>query len=126
MFSKLIKLSILFVLLLAGYNTSDATFKISRPSTLNSGLVGHWTFDGADTNWTTNTVVDRSGNGNTGAMVNMSTTTSPAKGRIGQALKFKNTNEYISVADPASGILDPSYITISAWIKLNKSNDHDY
>ena len=108
------------------YNQSASKFNKTPTNILTSGLVGHWTFDGADTNWTTNTVVDRSGNGNTGAMVNMSTTTSPAKGRIGQALKFKNTNEYISVADPASGILDPSYITISAWIKLNKSNDNDY
>jgi len=98
------------------YHYSDATFKISRPSTLNSGLVGHWTFDGADTNWTTNTVVDRSGNGNTGAMTNMSTSTSPAKGKIGQALNFDGVNDKV-VVNHSSSINLNNAATFSLWIK---------
>ena len=32
---------------------------------LDSGLVGHWTFDGKDTAWNSNTTQDKSGQGNT-------------------------------------------------------------
>ena len=96
------------------YHYSDASFKISRPSALNNGLVGHWTFDGADTNFTTNTVTDRSGNGNHGTMINMSTTTARAPGKIGQALKFDGVDDYINL----SGVnLSTVNYTLVAWIK---------
>ena len=110
MFSKLIKLSILFVLLLAGYNTTSASFTISRPSTHNLGLVGHWTLDGTDTDWTTNTTLDRSGNGNTAKMINMSTSTAPTIGKIGQGFNFDGTNDYASTT-----IINNNEITIAGW-----------
>ena len=54
----------------------------SCSSGLTCGLVGYWTFDGKDINWTmAATTTDRSGNGNTGTLVNMSATTSPVVGR---------------------------------------------
>ena len=63
--------------------------KASTPvGTLVDGLKGWWTFDGADTDWNTNTVTDKSGNGNTGTLTNMSTTSSPVPGKIGQGLNF--------------------------------------
>src|SRR3989344_5157417 len=110
MFSKIIKLSILFVLLLAGYNTTSASFTISRPSTHNLGLVGHWTLDGTDTDWTTNTTLDRSGNGNTAKMINMSTSTAPTIGKIGQGFNFDGTNDYASTT-----IINNNEITIAGW-----------
>src|SRR3989344_1327302 len=116
MFPKILKLSIIAIMFFGIYHYSDATFKISRPSTLNSGLVGHWTFDGADTNWTTNTVVERSDNGNTGAMPNMSTSTSPAKGKIGQALNFDGVNDKV-VVNHSSSINLNNAATFSLWIK---------
>ena len=69
---------------------------------LTSGLVGLWSFDGKDVNWGTGTAYDRSGSGNNGSLVNMSTSTSPAIGKIGQALKFDGSTNYISVSNSAS------------------------
>ena len=64
-------------------------------SGLSCGLVGYWTFDGKNTNWATGVTADISGSGNNGQMINMSTTTSPVAGKIGQALSFNGTNQYI-------------------------------
>jgi Concanavalin A-like lectin/glucanases superfamily len=55
----------------------------SNAAPLSSGLVAYWPFDGNTINWRTNTVSDISGNGNTGTLNNMSTTTSPVAGKIG-------------------------------------------
>jgi hypothetical protein len=87
---------------------------------INAGLVGYWTFDGPTINWRTNTVADMSGQGNTGTLINMSTTTSPVAGKIGQALSFNGTSNYVQT--PNSSSIKPSLpITISAWIKLKSS-----
>src|SRR3989344_6531331 len=102
MFSKLIKLSILFVLLLAGYNTASASFTISRPSTHNLGLVGHWTFDGK--NVVSGVALDSSGNGNNGNLVNIATSTFYSIGKIGQGFNFDGTNDYVKV--PSSSAFD--------------------
>jgi hypothetical protein len=79
------------------------------------GLVGLWSFDGADMDFSTNTAFDRSGNGNHGTLMNMSTTTSPVVGVIGQALKFDGVNQNSNMGD----VLDMGLNdwTISAWIK---------
>ncbi|MFA6432514.1 MAG: LamG domain-containing protein [Candidatus Paceibacterota bacterium] len=86
---------------------------------INSGLVGWWTMDGKNTNWGTNTTGDISGNGNTGTLVNMSTSTSPTQGEIGQALIFDGVNDYVD-AGSASSVDDiettGSGMTISMWI----------
>jgi hypothetical protein len=63
-----------------------------------NGLVGHWTFDGGATNWKTGVEADQSGQGNNGQLLGMSTTTSVAIGKIGQALKFNGSN-YISMGN---------------------------
>jgi hypothetical protein len=83
---------------------------------LSSGLVGYWTFDGPNMNWKTGLALDSSGQGNNGALVSMSTTTSPAIGKLGQALNFNGTNSYINI--PRTAVLEPSSaVTVSAWIK---------
>ena len=53
-------------------NASSAD--LDNGSSLESGLVGHWTFDGQDTNWTsanTGVTYDRSGNNNAGTLTSM-------------------------------------------------------
>lgn len=97
------------------YATGVANIAHSNTVTLSSGLVGYWTFDGPNTNWKTDTVVDSSGQGNTGQMVSMSTSTSPTAGKIGQALKFNGTNSSINVPNSSSLQLSNA-ITVSAWI----------
>jgi hypothetical protein len=77
------------------------------------GLVGHWTFDGSDV---TTTVADRSGNGNSGYLFNVSTSSAKKVGKLGQALFFDTTNDLVKVANQAS-LNFTSALTLSAWIK---------
>ncbi len=93
---------------------------------LTNGLVGLWSFDGKDTNWGTNTETDGSGNGNTGTLVGMSTTTSPTIGKIGQALKFKGVNQGSYVGLGSSSALDPNRFTIAAWVNVNTTTCYNY
>ncbi len=82
---------------------------------LNSGLVGYWTFDGPTINWATDGVQDKSGSGNNGLMVGMSTTTSPVIGKIGQALSFNGISSYVDI--PMT--FTPAQMTVSIWFKAN-------
>ena len=90
-------------------------------SPINSGLVGYWTLDGKDISWTTNTATDRSGNSNNGNLTNMSTTTSPTIGKIGQGLHFEGGNQYVTV--PHSSSLSVTNVTVSTWFKSNMIPD---
>src|SRR3989344_4329133 len=119
MFSKLIKLSTLFVLLLAGYNTASASFTISRPPTNNLGLVGHWTFDGADV---TDKVYDKSGQGNHGYFIGGATTTAKVKGKIGQALKFDGVDDRVSAGNISTWNLAGTDHSFSLWFKASIDN----
>ena len=110
MFPKLIKLSILFVLLLAGYNTASASFTISRPSTHNLGLVGHWTFDGK--NVVNGVALDSSGTNN-GNLVNIATSTFYSYGKIGQGFNFDGSNDYVNIGDTFYSDI----FTVCAWFK---------
>src|SRR3989338_7510865 len=69
----------------------------SQAGKLTSGLVGHWTFDGQDTNWTSataGTTADKSPAGtNTGTLTNMSQSTSPTIGKVGQGMYFNGTDD---------------------------------
>jgi hypothetical protein len=103
------------ILVCAQSASASVTLGTANTTSLSSGLVGYWTFDGPSLNWKTGTVADMSGHGNTGQLVGMSTTTSPTIGKIGQALKFNGTSSYISV--PNSSFVSPASITISFWFK---------
>jgi len=90
---------------------TNASTQTLQGSGLASGLVGLWTFDGADL---TDKVYDRSGAGNNGYIFNAATTSAKVIGKLGQALRFDDVNDYVSVAD--NNTLDPSTITVSAWV----------
>ncbi|MDO8668626.1 MAG: LamG domain-containing protein [bacterium] len=95
---------------------------------INTGLVGWWTFDGKDTPWTSATAattLDKSGNGNTGTLTNMAQATSPVAGKIGQGLKFDGTNDYVNAGTPASLSLT-SQVTVGVWIKASSANPSGY
>ncbi|MBU6232213.1 hypothetical protein KGP36_06220, partial [Patescibacteria group bacterium] len=103
------------------YNSSSEKVAMSANppasvSTLSQGLVGYWPFDGKYTNWATGKTSDLSGNGNNGQLIGMSTTTSPAQGKIGQALSFNGTSQYVDEGTPASLSLGNTG-TVSAWIR---------
>ncbi|MEX0931437.1 MAG: LamG domain-containing protein, partial [Candidatus Paceibacterota bacterium] len=100
------------------YTSGQATLA-RTPVLVADGLVGHWTFDGPDVNWSANTVTDKSGTGNTGTLLNMSTTTSPVEGRIGQALEFDGVDDYASVPNSTSlNMSTTNAFTISLWVKM--------
>lgn len=101
------------------YNQGEKNFlKINMPQTdlIPSGLVGYWTFNGEGTNWATGMTNDRSGNGYSGQMINMSTSTSPAAGISGQALYFDNTNDRVVLANNSVATTLNDF-TASAWVK---------
>ncbi len=107
------------------YNMSNAN-KIKTPtSSVSSGLVGHWTFDGADTYWssaTAGTVSDKSGNNNTGTMYDMFRSSSPVIGKLGQALSFIPTTNRISLVATDSLKLTTSG-SISVWAYQSEANN---
>jgi hypothetical protein len=78
-------------------------------------LVGYWTFDGGLTSWATGQTLEISRNGNTGQMIGLSTTTSDAAGKIGQAFNFNGSSEYVDVP-LGSSINNLGPLTVSAWI----------
>lgn len=86
---------------------------------LTDGLVGHWTFDGKDMNWTTGTLSDKSSQGNNGQVVGMSTTTTPTIGKIGQAFDFDGVNDQVNIDSPVYPA--NTNWSISAWVKSSAS-----
>ena len=92
----------------------------SCTSGLSCGLVGYWTFDGKDTNWKTGLTLDKSGSGNTGQLIGMSTTTSPVTGKVGQGLKFDGVSSYVNVQNTISTVSKNGVFTASLWFKTNR------
>lgn len=95
--------------------------KIQEGTTLSSGLVGHWTFDGTDTRWTSPTagvVYDVSGNNNIGTLTNMTRASDVAIGKLGQALHFDEINNFISIPNHATLNFGTSQnFSVAAWVK---------
>jgi len=94
---------------------------LQRPDSIDSGLVGHWTFDGKDM---VSNVADVSGNGNHGSLLGQTSTTTTA-GKVGQALEFDGSDDYVKVSDMGS----PQQFTFSFWIdpyELNIDAGNNY
>ena len=106
----------------AGTHVNTSSANLQRGSSLSQGLVGLWTFDGKDTNWATGQETDESGNGNTGQLIGLSTTTSPTIGVLGQAMKFNyqgtypgGTNQEMTFSSIPMGTTN----TVAMWVHLN-------
>lgn len=104
------------------YKQGQVTHSASPTQALTNGLVGYWTFDGKNTHWDTNKTDDLSGQGNTGTMTFMSTTTSPVMGKIGQGLKFDGSTNYIDVGAGHFNFLKTTPFSGSAWIKTSTTD----
>lgn len=82
--------------------------------TITAGLVGYWDLDeGSGT-----VAADSSGKGNHGTLKNGPTWTT---GRIGGALDFDGTNDYVNIGNILSS--GASQLTVAAWVKRNSSGD---
>lgn len=114
-------------LILSKPSTATSTINVSQTPgrsnlALTDSLTLHWTFDGKDTNWNTRQVSDVSGNGRTGTITNVSTTTGATPGKIGQGMFLDGVGDQIEVADSSTsnGFLDyeiASSWSVSFWIK---------
>lgn len=89
--------------------SSATKLNVSQNTRQTSGLVGLWSFNGPDVSGTT--ASDRSGNGNHGTLTNGPVVT---EGKVGQALFFDGTNDYVLFSGSAT--LKPALWTASAWI----------
>ncbi len=101
------------------YRMSETKINSSQDTKMTNGLVGMWSFNGKDLDWNANKAWDRSGRGYHGTMVNISTTTSPVVGKVGQALNFNGGNEYVEVPQP---LTSSSPFTIALWYYPNAIN----
>ncbi len=100
------------------YNSGSARLNTSQNNSITNGLVGLWSFNGADISGTT--AYDRSGSGNNGTLTNGPL---PTSGKLGQALNFwpngSDTNAYVTMGDPSSGALDfgSGDFSVGFWMK---------
>ena len=90
--------------------TTHINTTIDANPDLESGLVGHWTFDGKDM---ISNIADRSGNGNDGYLTNQTPTTTSI-GVLGQALEFDGVDDYVNIPDDDT--LSPTNITVMTWV----------
>ncbi len=83
---------------------------------LKNGLVGWWTFDGADVRGTV--AYDKSGQNNNGALTNGP---APTFGKLGQALNFDGTDDYVDIGVSSVGNLlnGAQKVTITGWFNYN-------
>ncbi len=77
-----------------------------------SGLIGEWSFDGADATGTL--ALDRSGNGNSATLTNGATFT---RGKFGQAIQFASASGQYAVTGNAAVLRPTTAVTLSTWIK---------
>lgn len=97
------------------------TINASQVGKLTNGLVGYWTFDGADITSTTASDKNPTVTKNNGTLNGSPT---PVIGRIGQALAFNGSTMDV-VLPTLSAISQASAFTVSAWVKLDAFEPYD-
>ncbi len=95
------------------YKSGRAKINASQNNQLTDGLVGFWSFNGPDMDG--NEAYDRSGQGNTGTL----TGTTRTIGKVGQALDFNGSTDYVNVPENNNDFDITNNITISTWVKLD-------
>lgn len=83
----------------------------SQNSLITSGLVGFWTFNEGELNSTTSTdrIGGKNGTLNGGPVA--------VAGKVGQALQFDASNDYVLTGSVPSGLTGDVAITMTAWVR---------
>ena len=100
------------------YNKNKTQYQSSQKEYHKRGLVGYWSFDGPDVDWSSATaeILDRSGNGNNGD--SSFDSGSVAIGKIGQALFFDGVDDGITLSDQDYFSPVVNNITFSFWARV--------
>jgi hypothetical protein len=97
---------------------AHASAIISRPLYLglDQGLVGYWSFEGKTVSGTR--IFDASGTGNHGTMTNGPTL---VNGKLGQAMQFDGSDDYLDAGDNSTLHMDQGKsMTFSVWLRIPK------
>jgi hypothetical protein len=89
---------------------------------LTSGLIGYWSFDGRDVDWTQNKAFDRSTSGNNGIFTNMATATAPTVGKMGQGVTLDGTDDQVLVPSFNTSLTSA---TFAGWVNLASKGSYD-
>lgn len=82
---------------------------------LSNGLVGHWTFDGADF---AGTITDRSSSGINGYVIGGATSSMKRVGKIGQAIRFDGVNDSAEMGTSNTFNFTTGDFSVAFWIKV--------
>ncbi len=87
-------------------------YRLGTPTSTDTSLKAYWSFNGKDVSGTT--AYDRSGAGNTGTLTN-----GPAviNGKLGQALSFDGTDDYVNITSMPSAMFANTTFTVTGWFK---------
>ena len=97
------------------YRSGAVKVNSSENLKLTNGLIAMWSFNGPDI--TDNQILDVSGNGKHGGLINGATSSAKTIGKVGQALSFDGVNDYIKTNFGPS-LTD---MTIATWVYLDDS-----
>lgn len=100
---------------------TSSSVDLQRGSSLQTGLVGHWTFDGPDI---TTTVTDRSGSANHGYYINGATSSAKTIGKLGQAFDFGTAANVID-AGSGTSLNITGELSIALWMKKSTLSGFD-
>lgn len=103
------------------YNSNPKVSTSKTPTGLQTGLIGHWTFDGADM---VPNVRDKSTSANHGSLVGQISTTT-VTGKLGQALKFDGTDDCVNLAT-TNMPTGTNARTSSLWFKLSSNVTQEF
>ncbi|MGB4076330.1 MAG: LamG domain-containing protein [Minisyncoccia bacterium] len=87
-----------------------------------NGLTGLWSFDGGEMNWTSATAgvaYDGSGNNLTGTLSNMNRTLTPSIGKLGQALDFDGSDDFVDVGNIGT------VRSVAFWLKADDTTSRE-
>ena len=102
-----------------------ATTKIGKTITTNpdleNGLVGHWTFDGPDFDWTSSEPVQDQSGTNNHATLDSFTASSSVSGVLGQAMQFDGIDTRANAGSDAS-LDNIDLLTAAAWFYIDSTN----